>query len=71
MPMGLTQDVASGNQILAGLSREKYPALLSNPRPVNLVTNKVLNSLARIRFSRHVMFSSVMSLNNRRSEFSL
>ena len=49
MPPGLTQNAASGNQILLGLPREKYKALT---------------------FSRHVMFSSVMSLNDRRSEFS-
>ena len=28
MPTGLTQNASSGNQILAGLPREKYPPIL-------------------------------------------
>ena len=64
MLMSLTQDVAPGNQMLAGLPLEKYPDLFSNLKPVNLETNRALT------FSRHVIFLNVLSLNDRRSEFS-
>ena len=64
MLMDLTNDTASGNQLLAGLPREKYPNPVSNPRPVSPAPNKALT------FSKHVMFLSVMSHNDRCSEFS-
>ena len=55
MPMGLTQDAAFVNQTLADLFRKNSPIYFNPPHA---------------RFSRHVTFLSVMSLIDRRSEFS-
>ena len=42
MPIALTQSTAGKNQILAGLSRDKYVDLFSNLRPVALNAHEIL-----------------------------
>ena len=62
MPLALTQSAAFGNQILAGLPREKYSGLFSNLKPVSLKANKVLYNVEDNIQSAYFINSGVASL---------
>jgi len=62
MSWALTQSAASGNQILAGLSREKYPDLFSNLKPVRLNANKVLYNVEDRIHSAYFINNGIASL---------
>lgn len=58
----LTQSAASGNQILAGLPREKYSDLFSNLRPVRLDMHQVLYEIEDEIRSAYFINSGIASL---------
>ncbi|HEU4712863.1 MAG TPA: Crp/Fnr family transcriptional regulator [Pyrinomonadaceae bacterium] len=62
MLSALTQSAASGNQILAGLPREKYSDLFSHLKPVSLKANKVLYNVEDKIQSAYFINSGVASL---------
>lgn len=62
MLSALTQSAASGNQILAGLPREKYSDLFSHLKPVTLKANKVLYNVEDKIQSAYFINSGVASL---------
>jgi len=62
MLSALTQSAASGNQILAGLPREKYSDLFSHLKPVSLKANKVLYNVEDKIQNAYFINSGVASL---------
>ena len=62
MLSALTQSAASGNQILAGLPREKYSDLFSKLKPVSLKANKILYNVEDKIQSAYFINSGVASM---------